>query len=200
MKKIPRVIAWLVFVATTVWTVETYATEAQVEAAIVHILEKGVPKHRIKPFVGHTLLRDTKQRKQLSRAITLAADRHDIPEMLLVAIAFRENSFRQAPVGDIDERSVFQIVTNTAKAVVYGRFSWTKYKEPECTLSTVEGAALCAAALLRIHFLRCGDLPVAVILYATGHTCKPYKPKLRWLQRDRINLQRHLEDTFYDKN
>ena len=198
MKKTPKIVITLIVFASIVWCVESYASESTVQRAIVHLLTSNMPKFRIEPAPNHRLLKESHKHElvALSQAIYQAAHDHGIPPMLLVVMAYREGGFRHGSVGDIDERSMFQIVKKTARAVRIGRFPWTKYNDPGCDLRTVEGSSRCAAALLRIHKMKCGDLPGAVILYATGHTCRPYDVKLRWLQRDRINLQRELERLF----
>ncbi len=168
--------------------------ERQVELAIQHIVKNGVKKHRIKPHPRHKMAKpESKSRTELAQAIVEAANKHAIPEMLLVAIAFRENSFIGDKKGKIGEESTFQIVPRVARFIRLGKFPWTEYSEPGCDLKTVDGSALCAAALMRIHMLRCKTLEKSLVLYASGHTCKADTPRLHWLSRDRLNLMTYLE-------
>ena len=197
MKTIPRAIAWVILFSAFYCIGEAYATESSVSNAIYHIVTVGIPEHRIKPCPNHPMAQEVSPaREALAQAIVAAAQKHAIPEMLMVAIAFRENSFTPGGVGDIGEVSVFQIVPSNEKPIQRGKFHWTNYKEPECELDTVGGSALCSAALLRIHMFWCDDLPGALMLYATGHTCKPYTKKLRWLQWDRFGIARILKRRF----
>jgi hypothetical protein len=200
MKKLPRAIAWILGFSLLVWAIESHATEAQVSAAIIHVTRDGIPRFKIVRRANHPMAKEVSpSREKLAQAIVAAAQKHNIPEMLLVAIAFRENSFLPGGVGDIGEVSVFQIVPKNERFIRRGKFTWAKgYKEESCDLSTVEGSALCAAALLRIHVYKCRHLTLALMLYATGHTCKPYTKKLRWIQRDRFGIAEYLEDRFYD--
>jgi hypothetical protein len=195
MKTKPLAIVAIVVFLLFVWMIEANAGERQVEEAILFIVTKGIPEHRIKPWKKHPLTRDSKARAELVQAIVQAAHDHDIPEMLLVSIAFRENSFTPG-TGSIGEVSVFQIIPDNQRSIRKGLFPWTTYSEPRCDLSTVDGSAMCAAALLWIHRARCGDLPGAMMLYATGRTCKPDTPKLRWIQNDRFGVMEILEKRF----
>jgi hypothetical protein len=200
MKKAPAITLWIIAVVIALYSFPARSGEREVEAAILFLLEKGIPEHKIKPFKGHPLARNQKKRLDLTRAIVEAAQRHDVPEMLLVAIAFRENSLNGRDVGADGEVSAFQIMPFNQRNIVNGLFPWTDYKEPHCELSTLDGAALCASALLRIHYLRCQDWSGAVVLYATGKSCSveadtPERTKRRrFIRWDRIGIMEVLDE------
>lgn len=192
----------LLFVATMFATlIDARAGEQvdeveRVSAAISHIIYEGIPERHIKPFPGNPIATDVSGRHELSTAIVEASRRHGVPEMILVAISYRENSFGNEKMGALGERSAFQIIPSIAKAIRKGLFPWSTLSEPECNLRTVRGAALCAAALLRIHKQRCRTSLGAIVLYASGRTCRPDNRKLRWIVRDRIGIQKYLENKF----
>jgi hypothetical protein len=192
MKKTPAIIAWVALMVIVFIAGETYATEAEVDRAIVFLLEEGIPKHGIKPFKYHPLYKDDKKRAALARAIFTAAEKHDVPQMLLLTIAFREGSL-VGGVGDIGEVSTFQVIPRNQRAIRRGRFPWTDYKEPECDLKTLEGAALCSAALMRIDYLKCQDWGGALVLYATGTSCKADTKRRRFIRRDRLGIMEVLD-------
>lgn len=168
----------------------------QVGDAILHLVQDGVPKRGVKPFKGNRVASNVILRDRLARAITSASETWDVPRMLLVAIAFRENSFSEHGRGKLGERSTFQVVPSVARCVRKGLFPWSKISEPKCSLDTIEGAAFCAAALLAINRDRCRCIKGAVVLYASGRTCVPDTKRLRWILRDRLSLASYLEDRF----
>jgi hypothetical protein len=167
-----------------------------VEAAIKHMITDGIAKYRVVPNRRHQLLKSESLLSELSAAICVASQKWNIPPMVLVAIAFRENSFRGAPVGKLGERSTFQIVPSMVKMIQSGLFPWSKIAEPACNLKTIDGAALCAAALLAIHRERCGSGAGALALYATGRTCKTDTERLKWLVGDRLGIAEYLSTRF----
>ena len=169
-------------------------TVEQVSEAILHIAYDGMPG-RIQPDRGNKVVRDVKARNELASAIVQAAKRYDIPPMLMVSIAYRENSFLRQRIGKLGEKSAFQVVPGNVSAIRRGKFPWSDISEPQCDLDTMDGAALCAAALLRIHVGKCGDLKGAFSLYASGKTCKPsVGGKLYWVVKDRFKIAEYLEE------
>ena len=165
--------------------------EKKVNKAILHICTEGIPKHKIKPWKKHPIVRNHEARERLTIAIIQAAGLYpDVDYYYLVALAYREGSFGYLTKGELGEKSTFQMMRSTAKEV-------RKY-EPYCTLKTVEGSAICAAAFLDrwSQSSRCGNVEGALIQYATGKSCKPYTPRLRWLQWDRAGIAQYLRDKF----
>lgn len=160
--------------------------QAQIEAAILYIMDIGFPEHKIYPNRGNPLYRNRARRAELVRAIDEASTRYPVPPMFLVAMAFREGSFVGKKPGDLGELSTFQIIPRTARII-------RKRHEPECTLDTVQGSALCAAAWLAHWTPKCGSLHGAFVIYATGKRCKPVTPHLIWMLRDRFGIARKLE-------
>jgi hypothetical protein len=167
-----------------------FASENKTERAIMHIITKGFPALHVYPRKNHPLKKDIEKRKQIVEAIDFAHQKYPlVPNMLLVTIAFRENSFLTKKVGALGEKSTFQMTKGTAKAA--------KKIEPECDLSTYKGSALCAAAWLDHWARRCGSLEGALTIYATGHSCKPKTRRVDWIVFDRMRLTKKLEALSY---
>jgi len=167
------------------------AETEQIEKAIVHILTEGMPEHKIKPFPRHRFIRDKAARRALARSIVFSGNKQRISPWILVAIAFREGSFVGKKAGLLKEESTFQIVPKN--------IPWLKKIEPGCSLESVQGAALCAATLLRHNYDKCGSMNGALTLYATGKRCKSDNPHVKWLVRDRQGIERKLERKFGKK-
>jgi len=159
-----------------------------IDKAIIHIIKKGIPKFKIRPWKKHPYLKDERKLNELSASILDASLKYDIPPMLLVAISFREGSFHGRREGKLGEKSTFQIVKSLQKSVV-------KY-EPDCKLTGPRGASMCAAALLARYREKCGDLQGAFLRYATGRNiCKPDSEHLKNITRDRFGIAEFLENT-----
>jgi hypothetical protein len=168
------------------------ASENKIEKAIMYIINKGFPKLQVFPRKNHPLKKDIQRRKELIEAIENAHQKYpEVPEMLLVAKAFREGSFVGDKDGAIGEKTTFQMLPVTAKAA--------KKLEPECTLKTYKGAALCTAAWLNHWKNKCGTLEGALVIYATGHTCKIQTRRVQWIVHDRIRIMKALEKITSDK-
>lgn len=185
--------AIMLFSAVFLWGVApAMAAEADaVDRAILTLLQRGARAFRIQPTPRHPMARSAEQRRTLAEAISAAAAAHAVPAMLLLAIAYREGSFRHAALGKLQERTTFQVMPRVARVLRTGRLTGTPV--PTCTQADARGAAMCAAALLRYGFDRCGTWGNALILYATGHRCTPgTSAHLRFIQRDRLGLQQHL--------
>ena len=163
--------------------------QLQIEHAILHIITEGLPKYKIKPFLNNLLSMDRTPRLDLVFAIDAASIKYDVPPMLLVAMAYREGSFKMTSVGKLNERSTFQMVSYVAKHI-------RDTLEPECDLTTYRGAALCTAAWLDFHRApqRCGSLQGSFMIYATGKRCTPSTAHQVWLVRDRFGIARELEE------
>ena len=156
---------------------ETIGPE-HINRAIVHILTKGLPKHKIKPNPNHRLMKQPKIREELSTAIDVQAKVYNVPEMFLVAVAYREGSFKNDAKGLLGEASTFQVGKGLAK---------------RCDLSTYNGAAECAAMHLRENVSRCGSMRGSFMWYATGRTCKPDHKRLKWMDWDRWTIAAKLQ-------
>lgn len=161
-----------------------------IDSAIVHIIKKGIPKFKIHPWKKHPFLNNEEERKELAQAILEAATKHNIPPMLLVAIAFREGSFHGRREGKLGEKSTFQVIRYVAKRVAQ--------HEPACALDGHRGASLCAAALLSRYRAQCGNLKGAFVLYATGRTCEPDSEHLKRVVKDRFRIAEFLEKLDYN--
>lgn len=152
----------------------------QVDAAVLHIVQKGIPKHGIKPRPNHPIVKDTESRKELVEGIVAAGRRWNIPQTFLVAMAFREGSFQNDQVGEIGERSTFQMVDYVIDKL-------------GCDVSTYAGAADCAAQWLSRKRSDCGHLKGGFVRYATGRKiCRPDTERLKWMTWDRFGIAERL--------
>jgi hypothetical protein len=156
----------------------------RVDRAMLWLVTNGIPKHDIGPNLKNAAAMDPEWRRELAEAIVAASRRRDVPAWDLVAIAFREGSFRREPIGDLDEHSTFQIVPDTASA--FG-----------CDTSTAAGSADCAALLLDHWRGVCGGLWPGFMRYATGRKiCRPDTKRLSWMIWDRPGISRILRQRF----
>jgi hypothetical protein len=156
----------------------------RVEEAMLYIVTKGIPEHRIYPNKGNVIVKDKEWRRELATAIVAASRQYEIPWSFMVALSFREGSFQKKPVGKIGEQSTFQIVEDTAEAF-------------QCDMDTVAGSASCAAKILRHWQEKCGSLRGGFMRYATGRSiCYPDTKRLKWLHRDRPGIADILEERF----
>jgi hypothetical protein len=160
--------------------------QAQIEAAIMHVMETGFPEHDIYPARGNPVYKNRVRRMKLVRAIDYASEKHGVSPMFLVTMSFREGSFVGKEPGGLGEMSMFQMMEYNAARI-------RREIDPECTLKTVEGSAICAAAWLDHWRKKCGSLHGALVVYATGKKCKPFSSHLVWLLRDRFGIARKLE-------
>ena len=160
--------------------------QLKIEQAIMHVIVHGIPEHKIAPHLGNKVARDKSKRLDLILAIDEASTKYDVPPMLLVAMAYREGSFTMDGDGALGERSTFQMVGYVAIHI-------QKKIEPECTLATYRGSALCAAAWLDAKRKVCGTLDGSFVMYATGNRCEPRTGHVVWLVRDRFGIAEKLE-------
>jgi len=157
----------------------THTRALAIDYALRKLVYEGLPEHKIEPCPSCPGARRNADRRRLSRAIAEASTRYSIDPGLLGAIAFREGAFRAEVVGGLNEGSTFQIVPAQAKRL-------------KCDLSTHAGAADCSAKMLSLGRIHCGDLEGAILFYATGRTCEPDTPRLKWMLRDRLGIARRL--------
>ena len=163
---------------------------SKIQKTIVHLLSKGLPKHKIKPWPRHPLLKDTSQLLELSSAINAASQAKDVPPALLIATGFREGSFKPGSEGDLGELSMFQMMPATAREA--------QLLEPRCTLDTVEGSAMCSATWLRHWADKCGNWRGSLAIYATGKSCNPkHNERVEWLTADRLGIAKKLHKRFW---
>jgi hypothetical protein len=141
-----------------------------VSRAIHHLLTCGVPAHRILPTPRARLARDAALRAITAQAIVAAATAHGVSPYYLVAIAYREGSFRPTAVGTRNERSMFQVMPHLVRAIRRGQIHGQAGPAPACRLDTVAGSAQCAAALLRAGYDACGgrSWARAMVRYVAG--------------------------------
>ena len=152
----------------------------RVEAAMLWLVSSGIPSHNIAPNKRNPVYTDPGWRHELAVAIVAASRRWAVSPWFLVAVAFREGSFKQDARGDLEEQSTFQIMTSHG-----------------CDLKQVAGAADCAARLLRRYADRCGSVRAGFLRYATGRRiCSPDTPHLKWMDQDRAGIARRLEQRF----
>lgn len=183
------IMLWVILVFTKEPFCEPLSLAQSVDQAIVHVLRRGIPEHQIGPHLGHTLLSHPDQRRRLAAAIVVAAKKHQVSPWILIAVAFREGSFRGNKEGSLGERSVFQIMPATMRMI--------QKIEPDCSFATVEGSALCAAALLRREYNNCkGSMIGALVKYVTGKGCVAKTGHVKWIVRDRQGIAKILEGLY----
>ena len=180
----------LIFLCLFLFCTSTIAQEIQSleEKAIRHIIQKGIPANDIKPWPKHPLLKNPEKLTELADSIVFAAKEHRMPSMLLVAVAFREASFRQEKVGAIGELSAFQMTLST--------FKMARRLDSRCSLETQLGAALCAAVWIK-HWWKKHNIRKALVVYATGGILSKSK-QVKWLTKDRLKLADKLYRRFTD--
>jgi hypothetical protein len=169
------------------WTAE------KIENAMLFIVNGNLPKKfKIGQHKKNQIRKNEKYRKDLALAIKEASEKHfvdgKLSPMHLVVIAFREGSFKKVIISEssIGERSTFQIAPRTER--------WLRKNiEPSCNTKTYKAAALCSAALLRLHFIECGkNVRGALNKYATGKRCKSESDRVKWVIEDRLEIVNHL--------
>lgn len=157
----------------------------QVESAVEKMVSQGIPKHEIKPRPRHPILRDGSAMREFSLAVLDAAEAHEVPPFLLVAIALRESSILTGQVGTIGETTMFQMTKGFIKAA--------KRLDSTCDPNTVRGSARCAAVMLYRYKNECGTWGEAIAKYATGKRCYPTNKRVAWIMRDRVGIALWLQ-------
>ena len=156
-----------------------------IDRAILHVLEHGIPEHKLAPYPRHPLTSDPAARREFAEAIIFAELEHRVSRWLLMAISLREGSWLMDGKGDRGELSAWQIMPRTAR--------WARRTDPRCNLDTYRGAALCAGVLLYHWTRKCGSEGGAIMRYVTGRTCRPSTDHLDWIWRDRLGIAQKLE-------
>jgi hypothetical protein len=197
MRRIPNLLLWLtdptpagLFLYLTILTALTAAvfvfsrsapaeTPAAVsdDLAVTERVEKAIV-HLCRDNASHPASRLPYWRRDLAEAISETAETHDIPPLLITAIAFRESSLRTQVIGERGERGLLQ---------VHGRAAMG------CDLETAAGQLDCGASWLRHCVDICGSLDGGYSLYASGRTCTPDTRHLRSVVADRWRLWARLE-------
>jgi len=157
----------------------------QVQAAIEHLVGQGLPDEGVRPWPANPVLKDPLELEEISNAIFQAASVHRIDPYLLIAIAFRESTFRARSVGKIGERSIFQITEYTARQI-------QNRVDARCSLNNHLESAFCAAAWLAHWQRRCGNIEGAISIYASGKSCKSRTKRTEWIVRDRLAIAKAL--------
>jgi hypothetical protein len=162
----------------------------RIDAAITYLLRVGLPRHKIYPWKKHPLLRKPEIREDVSKSIYAASEAKSVPAPILIAVGFREGSFRAESVGAIGETSMFQITPNTARIA--------KKLDKRCDIDTVPGSAFCAASLLSHWKKKCGTWKGSIAVYATkGVQCNPNIPRVKWITKDRVGIANKLQKRFW---
>ncbi|MCP4678077.1 MAG: hypothetical protein GY854_21700 [Deltaproteobacteria bacterium] len=163
-----------------------------ISRAIQTLLLQGIPEHNILPHPAHPMACNKELRDELATGIKTAADAYNVPPFLLVAIAFREGSFKNTAKGGIGERSTFQMLPRIAKLAAA--------IDSRCNLKTYEGAAFCTAIWLNNLSApkRCTSHEGALLKYATGYTCFPLRKKHVWIVKDRFGIAEQLAEFVRD--
>lgn len=157
----------------------------QVQASIEHLVRQGLPDEGVMPWPANPVLKDPAELEEISNAIFQAASVHRIDPYLLIAIAFRESTFKSQSVGKIGERSIFQITEYTARQI-------QNRVDAMCSLESHLESAFCAAAWLAYWQRRCGSIEGAISIYASGKSCKPRTKRTEWIVQDRLAIAKAL--------
>ena len=146
---------------------EVATDQYRIERAIDHLM-KDAP--------ARTLAKNKEKRLELAKWIELASRAHDVPPLLLTAVAFRESSFRPNVTGKIGEKGLVQVHGLAARG---------------CDLGDEIGQLKCGARWLRVSYDLCGSWDSALTAYATGG-CVAYSTKVKKLVKSRIKLWENL--------
>jgi membrane-bound lytic murein transglycosylase MltF len=123
-------------------------------------------------------------RGRLTGAISAAAEKHNLPPLLIVAVVYRESSFKTEAKGFAKgEMGLMQ---------VHGRAA------AGCELETVEGQIDCGASWLNQCREKCTTVSGALTAYATGR-CKAKTKRVERLVKSRIRLWKKLEGETNDE-
>jgi len=141
------------------------------------------PVSRIKPHWGTRAMTDLHYRLRLARAARVAADRFDVPVLLLLTIGYRETVFRPLEVGDVG-RSL-----GIMQVGIMGR---RKCKEFCKEIKTVEGGTMCGACWLDKGRQWCGSLHGGLMAYVSGK-CKAKTPAAHRTFNSRLLLWNQLK-------
>jgi hypothetical protein len=162
----------------------------RISLSILHICKKGILDHKppIYPWPKSPIVTNEKSRIDLAIAIDEASIAYEIDHYLMVAIAYREGSFRGRKDGKLGEKGTFQVMKLTAKFI-------NKHIDPECTLDTLKGSAICSAALLDYGRKKCRTKHGMVIYYASGH-CTSSLDNTNWIARDRLGIAKYLKNIY----
>lgn len=118
-------------------------------------------------------------RREMAEKIAFAAERCNVPPLLLTVIAKRESSFDPEAVGSLGEIGILQVHGLAAK---------------DCDLSTVDGQLACGASWLRKSFDKCGTWDRAIAAYAAGYCTAPKNSRLFKLVFSRFRQWQRAED------
>lgn len=137
------------------------STDAQRDADLADQIRWLVskPVSRIKPHWGTRAMTDADYRLKLARALRVAAERFQLPMLLLSTIAYRETVFRPLEVGDIG-RSI-----GIMQVGIQGRY---KCREHCKQIKTVDGGTMCGACWLDKGRQWCGSLRGGLMAYVSG--------------------------------
>lgn len=144
--------------------------EARVEAAILRLMA-------LDPYAR--IMTDATYRADVAATLVAAGTAHDVPPLLLTAIAFRESTFDHAAIGARGELGITQIMPRWERVL-------------GCDLTTLGGQVDCSARMLAQHHRTCGSWPGALTLYATGKGCATGPTTTRKIA-SRITLWQRME-------
>lgn len=145
--------------------------------------------YKVRMFPGNPM-NDASKRSVVSRLIGYEARKRSLPVALVVAISYRESSFRRSAIGfKGKEIGYMQVHPLTAKS--FGCRS----------MDTAGGQIECGCIVLKAGLDKCVTLHGAVSYYASRRgVCKPKKNgKLDWVVNDRLRIAKRLEKAAREK-
>lgn len=128
---------------------------------------------------GRRLAKSEETQREIAEAVFSAGKNHDIPPLLLLAMAHRESSLHLGATGKLGERGLMQVHGAAAEG---------------CDLDTYGNQVSCGAAWLRRCINECGDIEGGIALYGSGKSCAlPRGSSRAQMVRSRIRLWKKLE-------
>jgi len=164
-------------VPVLVWAEDDACVAADVDGELVDRMQ-GAIAWLMRKAPARPLARSEKLRLDLARDFIAGAQEYDNDPWLILAMGFRESSFRPDVIGTKDERGIMQTMDTSG-----------------CDMTTVRGQILCGSKYLRKARNRCGSLRRALNAYLSkGGSCSavPGGPVSRAVNR-RLRLARRMQ-------
>jgi hypothetical protein len=150
----------------------SYASAEALSAAMLPLLALA-PRHP---------LRDDARRLDLATVAVEVGQARRVPPSLLLAVAFRESSWRPDRIGPAGEVGLMQVHPITVRHF-------------RCrALETARGQLDCGARVLRRAADRCGSWRQALHVYASrSQSCRAASRRIEWIGRDRMGIARRMQ-------
>jgi soluble lytic murein transglycosylase-like protein len=137
------------------------------EAAVLRMVSVRLSHHLNSPEAAAAFISEV-------RAVSAE---HDVPAALILAVSFRESSWKTTAVGGLGEVGIMQTHGVASRG---------------CELLTRRGQLDCGTRVLAESLRVCGSWERALSRYATGQ-CKPLTDRVRRIVADRMKLWKEIE-------